>query len=663
MATGATELTVETLASNTVKGLAIDAVQAANSGHPGAPMGMSDMAVVLWRHFVKYDPTAPDWPDRDRVVLSNGHASALLYSMLYLTGTAFDLDDLKSFRQWGSPCAGHPEYGEAPGIETTTGPLGQGIANGVGMALAERWLNARFGDELVDHHTWVFTGDGCLMEGISHEAASLAGHLGLGKLVVIYDDNHITIDGATDLSFSEDIPKRFEAYGWQVISVNGHDQAALAEALAAAKADGSRPSLVCARTEIAKGSPGKEGSNSAHGSPLGPAEIRATKLALGMDPDLTFNVPEEVTSWFRADDGQRLATRQAWEQRLSASAKSAEWARYMAAPDVESISWPSFEVGKGIATRKASAKALAAAAAGVPALLGGSADLAGSNGSYLSGQGDVSASSWGNRNLNFGIREHAMAGMANGMSLHGGVRPYVATFLVFHDYMRPSVRLSALMHQPVIYVYTHDSIFVGEDGPTHQPIEHLMAMRTIPNLHVVRPADAAETVEAWKYALARNDGPTALCLTRQDLLILDRDELAPAAGLHQGAYVLGDAMDPDVILVATGSEVPLALEARAALAEEGIVARVVSMPCWEAFEARSAAEQEEVLPLDVPTVSVEAGVTSGWARWVGRRGASVGIDRFGASAPGEVVAEHLGLSVTHIVSVVQGLLPELASDA
>ena len=657
MATGAPDVSVEILASNTIKGLAMDAVQAADSGHPGAPMGMSDIAVVLWKHFLRYDASAPDWPDRDRVVLSNGHGSMLLYSMLHLTGTSLSLEDLESFRQWGSPCAGHPEFGEAPGIETTTGPLGQGIANGVGMALAERWLAERLGPELVDHRTWVLTGDGCLMEGISHEAASLAGHLGLHKLTVIYDDNLITIDGATDLSFSEDVPARFASYGWHVISIDGHDQAAVAKALAEAVAETSRPTLVCARTAIAKGSPGKEGSNAAHGAALGEDEVRATKANLGMDPDAHFVVPEAVTAWFREADGERRATREAWEARLARSERAALWSAHHDPVDLDAVSWPTFAPGSKLATRKASAKALQAAAAAIPGLLGGSADLAGSNGSYLPGAGDITASDWGARNLHFGIREHAMAAVANGMSLHGGVRPYVATFLVFHDYMRPSVRLAALMHQPVIFVYTHDSVFVGEDGPTHQPIEHLMAMRAIPGLHVVRPADAAETVEAWRYALARRDGPTALCLTRQGVPVLDRDELAPADGLHQGAYTLGEALDPDVIIVATGSEVALALSARAALAEEGVTARVVSMPCWEAFEARSRAEQEEILPLSVPTVSIEAGITFGWSRWVGRGGASVGIDRFGASAPGGVVADKLGINLPNLLEAVRSVLP------
>lgn len=648
---------LEALTARTIRGLAMDAIQKADSGHPGAPMGMADIATVLWTRFLKHDPADASWPDRDRVVLSNGHASMLLYSMLHLCGTrsahepALSMDELKSFRQWGSRTAGHPEHGEAPGIETTTGPLGQGLANAVGMALAEAWLRARFGPELVDHHTWVLTGDGCLMEGVAHEAASLAGHLGLGKLIVLYDDNRITIDGATDITFTEDVGARFEALGWQVLHVDGHDRELLAEAMEIAQADDLHPSLICCRTTIAFGSPGKAGTSASHGAPLGVDEVRATKLALGLDPERHFDVPEQVLSFVRGRDGERAQQRAAWQARLQDSGRAEEWARFHADPALSAVAWPDFKPGEKVATRKASEKVLQAVAAAVPQLLGGSADLAGSNGSYLKGLGDVQPGSFAGRNLHFGVREHAMAAISNGLVLHGGVQPYCATFLAFHDYMRPSVRLAALMHQPVVYVYTHDSIFLGEDGPTHQPVEQLMAMRSLPGLWVVRPADPRETVQAWKLALARRDGPTALCLTRQNLPALDAD----VTGLHQGAYVLAEARDaaPAVVLVATGSEVHLALAARAELQAQGLPTRVVSMPCWEAFEAQDAEVQDAVLPPGVPTVSVEAGVSFGWSRWAD---ASVGIDRFGASAPAEIVAEKLGLTVDNVVATVRGLL-------
>ena len=646
-----TETPIEIRCANTIKGLAMDAVQAANSGHPGAPMGMSDIATALWATALKHDPSDPAWADRDRVILSNGHASMLLYSMLYLTDTALTLDDLKQFRQWGSKTAGHPEYGEAPGIETTTGPLGQGFANGVGMALSEAWLSAKFGTELVDHHTFVLTGDGCLMEGVSSEAASLAGHLGLGKLVVLFDDNSITIDGSTDLSCSEDTGARFAAYGWQVLACDGHDQAAILAAIAEAKGDAKRPTFIRCRTQIGKGSPNLEGSNKTHGAPLGAAEIAASKEALGMDPEVDFAVPEDVLAHFRGGNGQRKAVREAWEARLAAHPERAQWGRFQAAPNLSEVAWPDFAAGEKLATRKASHQVLNAIAAQVENVVGGSADLAGSNGSTINGGGDVQGGAHGHRNVNFGIREHAMASICNGMALHGGVVPYCATFLVFHDYMRPAVRLAALMGQPVIYIYTHDSVFLGEDGPTHQPVEHLMAMRTIPNLDVIRPGDAAETAEAWKAALTRRDGPTALCLTRQGLEILDRNVMGDAKGLHQGAYVVSEAQgEAQVAIVATGSEVNLAIEAQRALQAEGVAVRVVSMPSWLRFEGQDAEVQDSILPPRLPTVSVEAGITFGWSRWADY---SVGIDRFGASAPGSVVADKLGINVANVVRTVR----------
>ncbi len=644
------------LSANTIKGLAMDAVQKANSGHPGAPMGMADIATVLWSRFVKYDPACPDWPDRDRVILSNGHGSMLLYSMLHLTGTALSLDELKDFRQWGSRTAGHPEFGEAPGIETTTGPLGQGFANGLGMAFAERWLNERFGDDLVDHYTWVLCGDGCLMEGISHEAASLAGHLGLGRMIVLYDDNKITIDGSTDRAFTEDVSARFAAYGWQVLKCDGHDQGSIAGAIEAAKADADRPSLIACRTVIGHGAPTLQGTAKTHGAPLGADEIRAAKTAMGFDPDQDFAVPEEVLSFFRSADSDRERIRKDWEARLAASPKVDEWHTFHAPPDVDAIEFPEFEPGK-IATRKSNQKVLDAVAPQLPQLVGGSADLTGSNGSYQTSGGDVDKHDFAGRNLFFGVREHGMAAMCNGMALHGGTIPYCATFLTFHDYMRPSVRLSALMNQQVVYVYTHDSVWLGEDGPTHQPVEHLAAMRSMINVWVVRPADANESAEAWRIALRRTDGPTALCLTRQGLNIVDRGSFGSASGTRRGGYVLRDPAGPaDVVLIATGSEVDLAIAAQNELGTQGIHARVVSMPCVELFETQPESYRSEVLGSGIPRVSIEAGVTYGWARLVGTSGASVGIDRYGASAPGAVVAEKLGMSVDNVVATVKQVL-------
>ncbi|MBO84626.1 MAG: transketolase [Deltaproteobacteria bacterium] len=635
----------------------MDAVQKANSGHPGAPMGMADMAVTLWAANLDYDPSAPSWPDRDRFVLSNGHASMLLYSMLHLTGTSLALDDLRDFRQWGARTAGHPEFGYAPGIETTTGPLGQGFANGVGMALAEARLAAVFGPELVDHYTYVFAGDGCLMEGVAYEAASLAGHLGLGKLVVLFDDNAITIDGSTEITTSEDISARFEAMGWQVLSVDGHDPAQIHTALGSARNEAARPTLICCRTTIGFGAPTLAGTSKTHGSPLGPTEIAGTKEALGMDPEQFFAIPESTVDLLRRHDSARRARREAWEARLASHPMRELWEQLHAeAVDLSAVEWPAFEVGKSLATRKASQAVLNAVASAVPGLVGGSADLAGSNGSTIKAEGHISVSDYSGRNLHFGIREHAMAAVCNGLSLHGGVRPYCATFLVFHDYMRPSVRLAALMHQPVTYIYTHDSVYLGEDGPTHQPVEHLSAMRAMPGLWVVRPADAHETAAAWRLALERTDGPVALCLTRQGVPTLPETAARADEGVRRGGYTLADADSPDVVLVATGSEVSLALEARDVLAAGGVATRVVSLPCWERFLAQDAAYRSSVLPTGVPRVSVEAGTTFGWQAIVGLDGATVGIDRFGASAPGNVVASKLGINVDAVVDAARRLV-------
>ncbi|MEC8382711.1 MAG: transketolase [Myxococcota bacterium] len=646
---------VEQLAVNTIKGLGMDAVQKANSGHPGMVMGMADIATVLWKEHLKYDPSAPDWPDRDRVILSNGHGSMLLYSMLHLTGTSLSLEDLKNFRQWGAPTAGHPEYGYAPGIETTTGPLGQGFANGVGMAMAERWMAAQFGSDLVDHYTYVLCGDGCLMEGISAEAASIAGHLALSKLIVLYDDNQITIDGETDITFSESVTKRFEAYGWAVDKVDGHDRRAISNAIKSAKLN-QKPTLIACRTVIAHSAPTKAGTSQAHGAPLGEEEIAETKRRIGMDPNESFVVPQSVLSFFQSANDERSQIRHAWATRLLSSGKEEQFSQFNDKINVQSIDWPTFDPSQKLATRASSGTVLQAIAASVPQLIGGSADLAGSNKTTIKNSSHLSALDMSGRNIHFGVREHAMAAIANGLSLHGGVRPYCATFLVFHDYMRPSVRLAAIMHQPVIFVYTHDSVYVGEDGPTHQPIEQLMSMRLIPNLHVLRPSDANEVSEAWKYALARHDGPTALVLTRQGLKTVDRNNSNSAANLHRGAYVVYDVENPDVILIATGSEVSLAIESASALSGINIKARVVSMPCWKAFDSQSPSYKSQILPNDIPKVSIEAGVTSGWHAYVGYNGICIGLDRFGASAPGHIVAEKLGLSVENVVAKVKSHL-------
>lgn len=650
---------IDQLCVNTLRGLAIDAIQKANSGHPGMPMGMADVATVLWTRFLRYDPAWPDWPDRDRFVLSGGHGSSLLYGLLHLSGVDLTLDEVKDFRQLHARTTGHPEVGEVAMVETTTGPLGQGFANAVGMAMAERMLRERFGAELCDHHTWVLCGDGDVMEGVCYEAASLAGHLGLGRIIALYDDNSITIDGSTALAFSEDRVARFEALGWHVEVVDGHDHAQIEGAIQLALKD-PRPSIVCCRTIIGRGSPNKAGKSSSHGSPLGVEEVRLTKQAYGLDPDQHFAVPDEVVAAFRARDAERADASGAWMQRMEASDRSDEFGAFIDA-DVgawlEDVDWPAFEAGTSLATRKASGKAINAIAQAVPTLVGGSADLAGSNATYQPGGGDITKADFLARNVHFGIREHAMASVCSGMVLHGGVRPYCGTFLVFHDYMRPAVRLAAFMKQPVVYVYTHDSIFVGEDGPTHQPIEHLMALRTIPGLVTIRPADANETVEAWKVAMLRSDGPTALALTRQGLPVLDRSVLAPASCLTQGGYVLAEASaSPAVVLVASGSEVALALEARERLEADGVPTRVVNLASWELFDAQDRATKLSVLPPGVPRVSVEAGITMGWERYVGLEGASVGIDRYGLSAPGEQVARELGLTADAVVEAARSLI-------
>jgi len=646
------------LAVNTIKGLTMDAVEAATCGHPGMPMGMADASFVLWSRFLVHDPSDPAWPDRDRFVLSAGHGSMLIYSLLHLTGYPLGIEDLKRFRKYGSKTPGHPEYGHTVGVETTTGPLGQGFANGVGMALAEQVLRDRFGPELVDHWTYGICGDGDLMEGVAAEAASLAGHLKLGRLIFLYDDNEITIDGRTDLAFSEDVAARFRAYGWHVQKIDGHDHDAVEEALHAARGATDQPSLIACRTIIGHSAPNKQDTSGAHGARLGPQEVRLTKQALGMDPDASFVVPHETIAHFRARNGELQARRRAWEARLADSAHRDDWALWHASPAVDRVAWPQWSPQDGdLATRKACQAAINAVAAQVPNLIGGSADLSGSNGCVLSDTGALQPGAWSGRNMHFGVREHGMGSLCNGMALHGGIVPFCATFLVFHDYMRPSVRLASMMNQQVVFVYSHDSIFLGEDGPTHQPIEHLMALRLIPGLVTLRPADANETTAAWAVAMGRTDGPTCLVTTRQSLPHLAGTASKAAAGVAQGAYVLSDSDQPcQVVLIATGSEVELAVRSQAALAQAGIAARVVSMPSWALFSDQDRATQLGVLPAGVPRVSIEAGRTLGWERWVGLEGASVGIDRFGASADHKTLAQELGFTVDAVVTAVRGVI-------
>ncbi|MHC4469562.1 MAG: transketolase [Planctomycetota bacterium] len=642
--------------ANTIRGLSMDAVEKARSGHPGAPLGLADFAAVLSTRFLKVCPSHPDWPDRDRLVLSAGHASMLLYSILHLMGFDLPLSEIRNFRQWGSLTPGHPESHLTPGVETTTGPLGQGISNAVGMALAERMLAARFNREdraLVDHVTWVIASDGDMMEGVQSEAASVAGHLGLSRLVVYYDSNRITIDGPTDITFSEDVGRRYEAYGWKVLEVDGHDHEQIEDALTLAKQSEDRPVLVVGRSHIAWGSPGKQDSSSSHGAPLGADELRATKENLGWPLEPEFLVPDDVTEFFARRREILEEEVVWWEGKLAALREedpdlAGEWDRH-AAGEVPTLELPEFEVGTSLATRKASHQVLNALAGEVPFLVGGSADLAGSNKTDIQGDRDVSREDFSGRILRFGIREHAMGAIANGIALHGGLRPFAATFLVFSDYMRPPIRLAALMGLPVIYVFTHDSIMVGEDGPTHQPVEHLAALRSIPGLAVVRPADATETAAAWEVALRRQDGPTALVLTRQGLPVLERDWPPDVA---RGGYVALDADgEPDLLLLATGSEVHLAFEAARTLRSEGVKARVVSLPSFELFEAQDESYRESVIPSRCARrVGVEAAVRQGWDRYLGSEGRFVGIERFGASAPAKENAKRFGLTAENVLA-------------
>jgi transketolase len=664
---------------NTIRTLAMDAVEAANSGHPGAPMGQAPAGYVLWTKFLRHNPANPHWANRDRFVLSSGHGSMLLYSLLYLTGYGLTLDDIKQFRQWGSLTPGHPEYGHTVGVETTTGPLGQGFGTAVGMAIAEAILAKRFnkpGHAVVDHYTYVICSDGDIMEGVSHEAASLAGHLRLGKLIYLYDANQITIDGSTDLAFTEDVGVRFQGYDWHVQHVaDGNDLGALTEAIAAAQAD-PRPSLIVMRTHIGYGAPNKQDTAAAHGSALGADEVAAAKIRFGWDPEKTFFVPDESLEFWRASGARGAALEAEWHALRARYAEAypedaAELDRWLSGrlPEGWDADLPTIPPDKPVATRTGSNLAINAIAPHVPELIGGSADLTGSNLTGIKGATSYEPGSPG-RYLYYGVREHAMACAMNGMALHGGVRPYGGTFLIFSDYMRPAVRLAALMKAPTIFVYSHDSIGQGEDGPTHQPVEHLASLRAMPNITVIRPADANEAVEAWRYTMTHTGGPVALVLTRQNVPVLDRSTLGPASGLFKGAYVLyeppaanGGAPAPDVIIIATGSEVWISLDAARTLAGESIRARVVSMPSWELFARQPQAYRDEVLPPSVTArLSVECLSIFGWQRWVGEAGASIGLDHFGASAPGARVLKEFGFTAENVAAHARGLVQGKATE-
>lgn len=677
---------LDQLCINTVRFLSVDAIQQANSGHPGLPLGAAAMAYTLWTRGLKHNPANPDWADRDRFVLSAGHGSMLLYSLLHLTGYDLPLDDIKRFRQLGSKCAGHPERGHAPGVETTTGPLGQGIANAVGMAMAEAQLAARYnrpGFEVIDHSTYVLAGDGDLMEGVAAEAVSLAGHLGLGKLICLYDSNAITLAAGTAISFTEDNARRFEACGWQTITVeDGNDLAAVEAALVAARADTKRPSLIVVRTHIGFGSPNRHDTYEAHGSPLGAEELRLTKENLGWPVEPAFLIPDDALAHFRGARDRGAKEEADWNSRMEAYTS--------AFPELASellgslrgqlpAGWdkdiPVFAAdAKGIATRVASGKVMNALAPHLPSLTGGSADLNSSTHTALKGFGDFNlpagdgvdtqgsdSAGWSmaGRNIHFGVREHAMGGIVNGMAAHGGTLPYGSTFLVFSDYMRPSIRLAALMGLHVIHVFTHDSIAVGEDGPTHQPVEHVASLRAIPGLTVIRPADANETAEAWRVAVESHGKPVLLILTRQNVPTLDRSVVAPADGLRRGAYVLTDApaAKPSLILIASGSEVGLILEAAERLQSEGVAVRCVSMPSWELFDALPQAERDAVLPPSVTArLAVEMGASIGWHRYVGSGGDVLGVEGFGASAPANVLMPEYGFTVDNVCARAKALL-------
>ena len=676
---------LDQLSINTIRFLAVDGVQKANSGHPGMPMGAAPMAYVLWARHLRHNPANPKWPDRDRFVLSAGHGSMLLYALLHLAGYELPLSELQAFRQWGSKTPGHPESHLVPGVEATTGPLGQGVSHAVGMALAEAHLAARYNrpdHAIVNHFTYVIASDGDLMEGVSAETSALAGHLGLGKLIVLFDDNHVSLASSTSLTFTEDLAKRYQSYGWRVQRVDdGNDVAAIDSAISASKADTSRPSLIMVRTVLGYGAPNKQGTFGAHGSPLGPDEVLAAKQNLGWPAEPSFYIPEEALRNFRQAVPRGRQWNREWEEAFARYEQAypelaAQFKRTMAGelPERWDEGLPTFEGAEPLPTRKASEAVLQALAPKLPELAGGSADLNPSTYTWLKGYGDFQAPNtdpedkqgavggewgYGGRNVHFGVREHAMGAIAGGMALHGGIIPYTATFLVFSDYMRPPMRLAALGKARVIYVFTHDSVAVGEDGPTHQPIEQVMNLRAVPNLTVVRPADATETTEAWRAALRKADGPTALIFTRQKLPVLDRTVYPPADSLQRGGYVLwqSDESPPELILIATGSEVHIALQAARMLAEGGIKVRVVSLPSWKLFDQQPTEYRESVLPAEVRArVAVEAGMTLGWEHYVGLDGAVVGMRSFGASAPAKVLLEKFGLTAENVVAQAKALL-------
>lgn len=674
---------IDTLCINAIRMLSVDMIQEANSGHPGLPMGAAPMAYVLWTQFLKHNPQNPRWPDRDRFILSGGHGSALLYSLLHLTGYPLSMEEVKRFRQWGSKTPGHPEYRETPGVESTTGPLGQGLANGVGMAMTERFLASWFnrpGYEIVDHYTYAIVSDGDLMEGVASEAASLAGHLQLGKLIYLYDNNSITLAGETRLTFTEDVARRFQAYGWHVLSVeDGNDLAALSRAIAAAREEKARPSLISVKTHIGYGSPHKQDTFEAHGSPLGPDEVIATKKTLGWPTGPKFYIPEKAKVQFLKVLEKGKEAEQEWKGKLESYGKAypgllSEWNQRMASklPDGWAKDIPVFPPDpQGQATRTAGGKVMNAIVPRLPSLLGGSADLNPSTNTALKGLGNFQPPgefdkpiqgaesgpwSYGGANIAFGVREHAMGSIMNGMALHGGVLPYGSTFLVFSDYMRPAIRLAALMKLHLIYIFTHDSIALGEDGPTHQPVEHLANLRAIPGLTVIRPADANEVAEAWKTAIQHKEGPVVLVMTRQVIPVIDRKIFSPASGLTRGAYILADSAPdrPEVVLIASGSEVHLALRVYEKGRAEGIRIRVVSMPSWELFESQPVEYRNQVLPPDISfRISVEAGATQGWQKYVGSAGVTIGIDHFGASAPGKILLEKFGFTPENIMKNVR----------
>lgn len=669
-------MTLDELSVNTIRFLAVDMVQAAKSGHPGAPMGQAAMAYTVWQYFLKHNPQDPSWPDRDRFVLSCGHSSALLYALLHLTGYDISIEELKRFRKRQSKTPGHPEYGLTPGVETTTGPLGQGFANAVGMAISERWLASHYNRpqyEIINHHIYVMTSDGDMMEGISHEAASLAGTLKLGNLICFYDDNGISIEGETHITFTEDVGQRFRSYGWQVVGpIDGMNVASVALALKEALSDTGRPSLIICKTTIGYGSPHKQGTPTVHGEPLGEEEVLLAKKNLGWPYTTPFTIPHEVLTHLRQGLEKGVALQNRWMACLASyrEAYPEEYAQLQL--DLAGTLPPGWDEGleklfshvqKPLATRDASGEVLNTLCRRIHALAGGSADLAPSTKTILNGAGHFGPEDYSGHNVHFGVREHAMAAIATGMALHRGIIPYAATFLIFYDYMRPAVRLAAMMKQRVVFIFTHDSIGLGEDGPTHQPIEQLVGLRSVPNLVLIRPADATETAMAWQIALSRNDGPTAIALTRQKVPVFPRSLVAPASGVYRGAYVLWDASPaPQLIIIATGSEVHLALDAGRQLETIGIPARVVSMPSWELFDTQPEEYRSEVLPEAIRArISIEAGVTLGWERYIGKHGIAIGVNSFGFSAPYEDIYKQFGLTTEHIVEVALELIRKLGS--